>query len=53
MGPLEQARAPDQEPMEPHVASRGSRAKDNGPQEQARFPKSIVNEAHLEDPRAP
>ena len=33
MGPLEQARAPDQEPMEPHGASWGSRSKDNGPLE--------------------
>ena len=30
MGPLEQAGAPDQETMEPHGTSRGSRAKDNG-----------------------
>ena len=30
MGPLEQAGAPDQEPVEPHGTSRGSRSKDNG-----------------------
>ena len=33
MGPLEQARVPDQEPMEPHGTTRGSRSKDNGPLE--------------------
>ena len=33
LGPLEQARAPDQEPVEPHGASRGSRSKDTGPLE--------------------
>ena len=33
MGPLEQAVVPDQEPMEPHGAIRGSRSKDNGPLE--------------------
>ena len=33
MGPLGQAGAPDQEPMEPHGADRGSRSKDNGPLE--------------------
>ena len=53
MGPLEHARAPDQEPMEPHGASRGSRSKDNGPLEEASFPKSRVNEAPLENPGAP
>ena len=34
MGLLEQAGAPDQEPMEPHGTSRGSRSKDNGSLEQ-------------------
>ena len=29
MGPLEQAKAPDQEPMEPQGVIRGSRSKDN------------------------
>ena len=86
MGPLEQSGGPDQEPMEPHGTSRGSRSKDNGPLElgaliksqwgsfgyllypwnkmaphinsqwapRAReVPKSIVNEASLEDPGAP
>ena len=33
MGPLEQAGAPDLEPMEPHGASRGSRSKGYGPLE--------------------
>ena len=32
-GPLEQAGVPDQELMEPHGVSRGSRSKDNGPLE--------------------
>ena len=31
MGPLEKARAPDEEPMEPLGASRGCKSKDNGP----------------------
>ena len=31
MGPLEKARSPVQEPVEPHGAGRGSRPKDNGP----------------------
>ena len=33
MGPLEQAGAPDQELVESHGTSRGSRSKDNGPLE--------------------
>ena len=33
MGPLEQAGAPEQEPVEPQGTSRGSRTKDNGPLE--------------------
>ena len=33
MWPLEQAGAPDEEAMEPHGPSKGSRSKDNGPLE--------------------
>ena len=33
MGPLEQAGAPDQEPVESHGTSRGSRSKDDRPLE--------------------
>ena len=33
MGALEYAGAPDQEPVESHGTSRGSRSKDNGPLE--------------------
>ena len=42
IGPLEQARAPDQGPVEPHGESRVSRSKDNGPLGLV-APKSRVN----------
>ena len=48
MVPLEQAEVPDQEPMEPHGASRGSRSKDNGPLELG-----ALNEESMELHRVP
>ena len=53
MGPLEHARAPDEEPMEPHGASKGSRSKANGPLEQEGVPKSRASTIPLETTMGP